>query len=77
MRVFRESFTLPGVTVYKDLPITQEEVDRWEGGELIQDVWPNLSPADREFIVTGMDDEDWDILMTAVVPFIMGREDDE
>lgn len=40
----------------KDLPITEEEVARWKGGELIQNVWPHLSPSDREFILTGIDD---------------------
>jgi len=43
----------------KDLPITQDELNRWESGELIQNVWPNLSADDREFILTGMND--WDV----------------
>ena len=42
-----------------DLPITQEELDRWEGGELIQVVFPHLSPDQREFIMTGTTDAEW------------------
>ena len=40
------------------LPITVEELVRWESGELIQNVWPHLSDDDREFILTGI--TDWD-----------------
>ncbi|MBV6512549.1 MAG: hypothetical protein FMNOHCHN_02057 [Ignavibacteriaceae bacterium] len=47
-----------GQTNTKDLPITREEMDRWESGELIQNVWPHLSDDDREFILTGI--TDWD-----------------
>lgn len=38
------------------LPITIEEVVRWNSGELIQNVWPHLSPDDREFILSGITD---------------------
>jgi hypothetical protein len=38
------------------LPITMEELMRWETGELVQNVWPNLSEDDREFIKTGIFD---------------------
>jgi len=31
-----------------DLPITQAEIDRWLGGELIQNVWPNLTAEEWE-----------------------------
>lgn len=34
-------------------------IDRWEQGELIQDVFPHLSIEDREFIKTGLTAEDW------------------
>ena len=42
-----------------DLPITQEEIDEWRGGKLIQRVWPNLTPGQREFLMTGITDEEW------------------
>ena len=35
-----------------DLPVTRAQLDRWQGGELIQDVFPFLSRAELEFIVT-------------------------
>lgn len=37
-----------------DLPITQEQINRWEGGELIQRVMPHLSADEREFLINGL-----------------------
>ena len=42
-----------------DLPVTQEQIDRWRGGELIQNVFPNLTPDQREFIMTGVTPAEW------------------
>ena len=42
-----------------DLPITQEELDRWHRGELIQNVFPHLNPSQREFLITGTTPEEW------------------
>lgn len=46
-----------------DLPVTQDQLDRYAAGrELIQDVFPQLTPAEREFIKTGYTVEDWDAM---------------
>jgi hypothetical protein len=42
----------------RDLPVTQEQLDSI-GKKLIQDIFPDLSASDREFILTGYTDEDW------------------
>ncbi len=42
-----------------DLPITQEQLDAWRGGKLIQNAMPDLTPAQREFILTGATPEEW------------------
>ena len=44
----------------RDLPITQQQLERWGGGELIQNVFPHLSASDREYIMTGVTKEEWD-----------------
>jgi hypothetical protein len=47
----------------RDLDISKEDYERYERGEgLIQEIFPNLSPSDREFLMTGMTDEEWDWL---------------
>jgi hypothetical protein len=49
-----------GIAHTMDLPVTREQLDRWKGGELIQDVFPFLSRSEREFIVTGVTNAEWD-----------------
>lgn len=45
-----------------DLDITQEQVNRWQNGELIQNVFPHLSVDEREFLMTGIIGEEWNEL---------------
>ena len=43
-----------------DLDITPEQLARYENGEeLIQNIFPNLSPEHREFIMTGITSDEW------------------
>ena len=48
-----------GVVNIKEIPVTHEQLEDWESGTLIQNAMPNLSPSDREFIKTGLVDEDF------------------
>lgn len=43
-----------------DLPVTEEQIAAWENGTLIQLAMPNLSPDQREFMITGVTPEEWD-----------------
>ena len=49
-----------GIEREMDLPISQDQLDRIDSGELIQNVLPNLSEDDREFLLTGATPEEWD-----------------
>ena len=43
-----------------ELDITPEQLARYEqSNELIQNIFPNLSPEHREFIKTGITPEEW------------------
>lgn len=53
---------LSGIVRQRDLDVTADQLARWQGGELIQNVMPHLSVSDREFIVTGTTDDEWDQL---------------
>jgi hypothetical protein len=57
----RSPFT--GVENQMDIPITQEELVRLEGGELIQAVIPHLSIDQREFLITGITPTEWDVFL--------------
>jgi len=45
-----------------NLDVTQEQLNRWKNGELIQNVFPNLSVDEREFLMTGIVGEEWNEL---------------
>ncbi len=45
-----------------DLDVTQEQLERWNNGELIQNVFPHLSVDEREFLMTGIIGEEWNEL---------------
>lgn len=53
MLVFRENIITKRVNVM-DLPVTQEQLDSWANGALIQDVMPDLDEDQREFLISGM-----------------------
>ena len=46
----------------REIEVTQGQLDNWTDGMLIQRAMPNLSPEDREFIKTGITDEEWDAI---------------
>jgi len=59
--IIRRTSEFSGITREFDLPVTIEQMGRFESGlETIQDVFPHLSVDDREFIKTGITAEEWD-----------------
>ena len=54
---------LTGVEHTMNIDITESELirieNRRESGELIQNIVPNLSMSDREFLMTGVTNEEW------------------
>ena len=60
--IIERKSVISGIVRQRDLDVTLEQIARWQGGELIQNVFPRLSPSDREFIVTGTTDEEWEQL---------------
>lgn len=59
MKVTRTS-VLSGVRRTMDLDVLQEQLDNYHSGRvLLQDAFPHLGNADREFIKTGITEEEW------------------
>ena len=48
-----------GKTNTREIDVTYDQLDRWQGGELIQVAMPHLSADDREWIKTGITSESW------------------
>ena len=59
MKITRSS-SLTGETATKEIDVTPAQIASWERGELAQNAFPNASPSEREFIMTGYTDFDWD-----------------
>jgi len=58
MKITRKS-ELTGVTRTLDINITEEELDTYYSGALLQDAFPTLDADQREFIKTGITAEEW------------------
>ena len=42
-----------------EIDVSEKQITLWMEGALIQDVMPNLSPDEREFIMTGITPAEW------------------
>jgi hypothetical protein len=51
-----------GPPTTRELPVMPDQYNRWQGGEYVQDALANLTAADREWLMTGMDADTWDRL---------------
>lgn len=55
---------LTGVKHFREIKVTQAELNDWQkSGVYIQNYFPDLSADDREFILTGITPEEWDLYM--------------
>jgi hypothetical protein len=61
MLITRKSI-ISGIERTMDLPATEEQMEIWTTSKFpkVQDVFPHLTPSQREFILTGITDEEWD-----------------
>jgi hypothetical protein len=55
---------------YEVWSLDRELVNRWQGGENIQRVFPDMSASEREILITGIHPDCWDKLFP-------GEADDE
>ena len=61
MKVVRTSH-LTAITRSREIPVTREELKEWKRSRTpIQLFFPNLSPDDREFLISGITPDEWDL----------------
>lgn len=60
--IITKTSSLSGIVRTMDLPITEEQLNNFEDGMSIKDAMPNLTPNEREFILTGVVQEEWEEL---------------
>ena len=46
-----------------DIDVTDEQLQMWADGMLIQQAMPHLTSSEREFIMTGCTDADWNEML--------------
>jgi len=51
---------LSGKSHEMEIDVSEKQITLWMEGALIQDVMPNLSPDEREFLMTGITPAEWD-----------------
>ena len=61
MQIIRTS-RISGNTNVMDIDITQAQLAAWVDGSLIQDVMPDISADEREFIMTGITPDEWNAM---------------
>jgi hypothetical protein len=61
MQIVRTS-TLSGNTSAMEIDVSQDQLDAWLNGALIQNAMPNLNADEREFIMTGITPNEWDAM---------------
>ena len=61
MRITRRSM-LTGIEHTMDLDITWAHVQAWQDGALIQNAMPHLTASQREFLISGTVDSEWETL---------------
>jgi hypothetical protein len=58
VRMTRQS-RITGKVNTREIPATPEQFEAWQRGMLVQDAFPDASPEDREFIISGITPEEW------------------
>ena len=61
MKITKKS-PLTGKETTLDLDITQSQLIQWQNGALIQNVMPQLTPDEREFLISGIAPGEFDTL---------------
>lgn len=58
--LIRRTSMFSGKTNEMEIPITQEQFNAWMLGDLIQDAIPELTPDQREFLISGVTPDEWE-----------------
>ena len=58
--LIKRTSVLTGTERTMEIPCTAEQLAIWAAGELAQNAFPDLTPEQREFIMTGIIPEEWD-----------------
>lgn len=55
---------ISGKTRSINMPVTYEQIELWQNGVNIQNAMPHLTASEREFLMTGITDDEWNDMLT-------------
>ena len=55
---------MSGIEHEMEIDITEQQLQKWKDGMLIQHAMPALTADEREFLMTGITSEEWDSLFS-------------
>ena len=55
---------ITGKSLTLDIDINNEQIKAWEKGGIIQDIMPNITADEREFIISGLSSEEWRLVFS-------------
>jgi hypothetical protein len=59
--IIKRKSIISGKVRMRDIPVNPDDMAAWEAGlGSIQDLMPYLNDSDREFILSGITDKEWD-----------------
>jgi hypothetical protein len=59
--IIKRRSVLTGIERTRDIPVDPNDIAAWEAGlGNVQDLMPYLNDSDREFILSGITDAEWD-----------------
>ena len=58
--IIAKTSSLSSKTHEMEIDVSDKQITLWMEGALIQDVMPNLTPEEREFLMTGITPAEWD-----------------
>ena len=59
--IIKKTSIISGEENTLDLDITEEQLQRFNAGDgLVQEIFPHLAPSEREFLMTGITEVEWD-----------------
>ena len=57
--IIAKTSSLSSKTHEMEIDVSDKQITLWMEGALIQDVMPNLTPEEREFLISGITPDEW------------------
>lgn len=63
--LIKRTSILTGKTHEMEIPVSKTQIHNWQLGCLIQNVMPELTPEEREFVRSGITPDEWNLVASS------------